>query len=106
MGGHAAGAPGARSAERRHAQRHCVPPQTKRAATLLSAACGTPIEARAAIVFVDLDDYNIKQMPTDVHVTTRRRLLGWLRSLPDAASSETVEEIFSRARISTTWRAS
>lgn len=63
--------------------------EAKRAAKLLSSECGKPIEARAAIVFVDLDNYNVKQMPTDVHVTTRRRLVGWLRSLPAVAPPET-----------------
>lgn len=77
--------------------------EAKRAARLLSAACGKPIDARAAIVFVDLDDFNLKQMPSDVHVTTRRRLIGWLRSLPVVASPATIEEIFGLARVSTTW---
>ncbi len=78
--------------------------EAKRVAKLLSSECGRPIEARAAIVFVDLDNYDVKQMPTDVHVTTRRRLVGWLRSLPAVAPPETVEEIFSVARRSSTWQ--
>lgn len=80
--------------------------EAKRAAKLLSAACGKSIEVQAAIAFVDLDDFNVKQMPSDVHVTTRRRLLGWLRDLPTVVSHEQVEEIFAVARVSNTWSAS
>jgi hypothetical protein len=80
--------------------------EAERAAKLLSAACGRSIEVRAAIAFVDLDDFNVKQMPSDVHVTTRRRLLGWLRDLPRVVSDEQVEEIFAVARVSSTWSAS
>lgn len=78
--------------------------EAKRAAKLLSTACGKSIEVQAAIAFVDLDDFNVKQMPPDVHITTRRRLLGWLRDLPVVVSHEQVEEIFAAARVSTTWR--
>lgn len=80
--------------------------EAERAAKLLSAACGRSIEVRAAIAFVDLDDFNVKQMPSDVHVTTRRRLLGWLRDLPRVVSDEQVEEVFAVARVSSTWSAS
>ncbi len=48
--------------------------EAQRAARLLSAACGRPMAAVAAVVFVDLDDFTVKQMSVDVHVTTRRRL--------------------------------
>ena len=61
---------------------------------LLSAACGQSTAVRAAIVFVDVDDLTVKRMPNDVHVTTSRRLLPWLKSLPDTTGSETVESIY------------
>ena len=53
-----------------------------------------PITAPVAVLVVDLDDFTVKQMPADVHVTTRRRLVGWLRSLPTVIDKGTVEEIF------------
>jgi hypothetical protein len=43
-------------------------------------------------------------MPKDVHVTTRRRLLVWLKSLPESTDAQTVELIYARARFSTTWQ--
>ena len=58
----------------------------------------------AAIVFVDLDDFTVKQIPSDVHVTTCRRVLGWLRSLPVALDADAVEEIYAKARLSSTWK--
>lgn len=78
--------------------------EAQRAARLLSAACGWPVAAAAAVVFVDLDGFTVKQMPVDVHVTTRRRLVGWLLSLPAAIDGEAVDEIFSKAGLSSTWR--
>jgi Nuclease-related domain len=78
--------------------------EATRAAELLSAACGRPIEVRAAIVFVDLEDIKIKQMPPDVHVATRRRVVEWLHSLPVTTTPDDVDEIFSRARNSNTWK--
>jgi len=77
--------------------------EAQRAARLLSTACGQPVATAAALVFVDLDDFTVKQMPVDVHVTTRRRLVGWLRSLPMAIDEDAVDEIYSRARLSNTW---
>ena len=78
--------------------------EAKRSSRLLSSACVREVEVAAAIVFVDLDDFTVKQIPSDVHVTTYRRLLGWLRSLPVALDGDAVEEIYAKARLSSTWR--
>lgn len=78
--------------------------EAQRASRLLSAACNRAVAVKAAIVFVDLDDFNVKQMPADVHVTTRRRLLDWLGSMPAALDADTIELVFSHARLSTTWK--
>jgi len=77
--------------------------EAQRVSRLLSKACGESVPVRAAIVFVDLDDFTVRQMPADVHVTTRRRLVRWLRDLPVTTSSEAVEKIYAIARLSTTW---
>ena len=76
----------------------------RRAAGLLSAACGHPVDVTPVIVFVDLADITEKGMPTDVYVTTRRRLLRWLTSLPTVLDGSTVDAIYAQARLSTTWR--
>lgn len=76
----------------------------KRAAQLLTEACGSPVAVKPVIVFVDLDTFNVKQLPSDVHVTTRRRLLDWFRSLPPTLTPDDVEMIFMQARQSTTWQ--
>ena len=56
-------------------------------------------------MFVDLDDFTVKQMPVDVHVTTRRRLVRWLQSLPPTAiDGDAVDEIYAKARLSNTWK--
>lgn len=78
--------------------------EAKRAAQLLSDACGFPVSVTAIIVFVDLDTYTVKQMPSDVQVTTRLRLLQWIRALPPALEADAVESIFAKARLSTTWQ--
>ena len=77
--------------------------EAQRAARRLSAACGRPVATAAAVVFVDLDDFTVKQMPADVHVTTQRRLVRWLRSLPAAISGDAIDAIYSKARLSNTW---
>jgi hypothetical protein len=78
--------------------------EAQRAARLLSAACGRPVVAAAAIVFVDIDALTVKQMPADVHVTTQRLLVRWLQHLPAALDRDSVDEIYSNARLSTTWK--
>ncbi|MEP7201685.1 MAG: nuclease-related domain-containing protein [Ilumatobacteraceae bacterium] len=77
--------------------------EAQRAERLLSDVCGFPVPVQSAIVFVDLDDLEVKQMPEDVHVTTRRRLLEWLKSLPETTDPEDVELIYEWARLSSTW---
>lgn len=77
--------------------------EAKRATRLLSSACGRTINVVAAIVFVDLENFTVKQMPADVHVTTRLRLVKWLRSLPVVLDDAEVEEIYARARLASTW---
>lgn len=78
--------------------------EARRSARLLSAACQQSVQVRAAIAFVDLDDLKVKRMPTDVYITIRRRLLVWLKSLPETTDAETVEVIYARARFSNTWQ--
>lgn len=75
----------------------------RRAAKLLSAACGRFIEVQPVIVFVDLDDFKVKQMPADVHVTYRLRLRQHLQSLTPVMDEPAIEAIFAVARRSTTW---
>lgn len=78
--------------------------ESKRAAELLSRACGCNVVVTPMIVFVDLDVFNVKQLPSDVHVTTRKRLHDWFRSLPPTLAPGDVEMIFTQARLSTTWQ--
>ena len=77
--------------------------EAQRAQRMLSAACDREVVVRAAIVFVDLETFTVKQSPPDVDVTTRKRLAGWLRSLPVTLTFDEVEQIHTVARLSTTW---
>lgn len=78
--------------------------EAQRTTRLLSAACGRTVAASAAVVFDELDDFTVKQMPSDVYVTTRRRLVRWLQSLPASLDNAEIEDIYSKARVSSTWR--
>jgi hypothetical protein len=78
--------------------------EAARASTLLSSACGFSITVKAVIVFVDLNHFTVKQMPKDVHVVTRTRLVNWLQSLHTTLDPATVETVFAKARLSTTWQ--
>jgi hypothetical protein len=75
----------------------------QRAARLLTSACGFAVAVLPAIVFVDLESFTVKSQPADVHVTTRRRLVAWLDSLPVVLDETTLEKIYAQARLSTTW---
>jgi Nuclease-related domain len=77
--------------------------EARRAARLLSDACGFPVPVRSAIVFVDLADIKEKGRPADVLVTTRRRLIDLLRSLPVSLSADQVSTIHERACSRQTW---
>lgn len=74
-----------------------------RASRLLSTAHGSPIEVRPVIVFVGLNEFEVKQQPPDVHVTTRKRLIEWLAELPIVWDSARIDSVFETARLSTTW---
>jgi hypothetical protein len=50
------------------------------------------------------NDITVKQMPADVQVLTRRRLLGWLSSVPSTISAQEVDAIYAKARVAATWR--
>jgi Nuclease-related domain len=77
--------------------------EAERAGKRLTAACGMNVSARAGIVFVDLSELDEKQMP-DVHVTTPKRLVGWLESLETVLDPASVDSIFAKARRAGTWK--
>ncbi|MCU1368563.1 MAG: hypothetical protein JWL72_4657 [Ilumatobacteraceae bacterium] len=77
--------------------------EAERASRLLSRSCGFTVPVRAAIVFVGLDDFKIAQQPTDVDVTTRRRMRAWLTTLPIALNAPQIDVIHAAARSSASW---
>jgi hypothetical protein len=64
---------------------------SQRVQHMLSDACGVPVHVEAVIVFEIFDDLILDESPSDVHVTTCRRLLPWLKALPETVDSSTVE---------------
>lgn len=78
--------------------------EAERATRLLTAACGFEVAVRACVVFVDLQIFDVKQMPPDVQVTTRKRLLPWLMSLPCSLEIGAIEAIHAKARFASTWQ--
>jgi hypothetical protein len=77
--------------------------EARRAARLLTDACGFPVPVRSAIVFVDLADISEKGRPSDVLITTRRRLVSVLQGLPASMRADEVRAIHHQARNSRTW---
>jgi len=51
------------------------------------------VRVRPAIVLVDVADFTVQRMPSGIHVTTCRRLLPWLKELPESIDSQTVASI-------------
>lgn len=78
--------------------------EAARAAKLLTAAYGRPVEVTGVIVPVNANDITIKAAPTDVVIVNRRRVDGWLASLPAQLDDATVDAIFEAARRPETWR--
>lgn len=78
--------------------------EARRAQRLLAAAIGRPVAVTPAVVFVGLDDLKLKQMPPDVHITTKPRLVRWLQSLPVSMNGDAIDEVYGVARLSSTWK--
>ena len=67
--------------------------KAKRATQLLTIACAMPVEAHAAIVFVDPAKLTPKGTPADVHVTTLRTLRTFLMQQPRRLTPSQVDHI-------------
>src|SRR3954451_9012236 len=65
--------------------------ESQRVRQMLSEACGVPVGVQAVIMFEIFDDLIVDESPSDVHVTTCRRLLPWLKALPETVDDSTVE---------------
>ena len=79
--------------------------EAKRAAGLLSASCGFPVEVAGVVVPVRAADVAVKKAPDDVFVGSRAQVSRWLRRCPEVLRADAIEAIFATAtaRRSTTW---
>ena len=78
--------------------------EAERAARLLTAACGFPVQVTGVVVPVNASDVVVKQAPVGVHVVNRRRLSRWLRRQVSVLDAETIDAIYDAARRPSTWR--
>jgi len=67
--------------------------ESQRVKQMLSEACGVPVHVAAVIVFETSDDLIVDESPHDVHVTTCRQVLPWLKALPETVEGSTVESM-------------
>lgn len=74
-----------------------------RASRLLSAAVGEPVEVRGIVAIVDAVSFTIRKQPVDVHVTPRKQLVKYLRSLPVVLDENRRNAILAVARWGATW---
>ncbi len=79
--------------------------EAKRAATLLSAACGFSVHVEGLIVTVNAAEVVVKTQPEGVGVTWRNNLSKWLLQHGHILASEQLDAIYEAARRSTTWQA-
>jgi hypothetical protein len=80
---------------------HNARSHAERSTGLLTVASGRKVAVTPGVVFADLAGFNLQHMPADVHVTTDRRLRGWLVSLPVRLEADEIEAIaVASARIS------
>src|SRR3954453_4734508 len=54
--------------------------ESQRVGQMLSEASGTPVRVQAVIVLEIFDDLIVDESPSDVHVTTCRHLLPWMKA--------------------------
>lgn len=80
--------------------------EAERAGKLLTAACGFPVEVRAALVFLTgtlFPDVTVKQAPDGVAILDRMDLPRAFKRARRCLSNDRVEAIYDLARRSTTW---
>lgn len=82
--------------------------EAKRAAKLLTGACGFDVCPNALIVFYGVEDITVKTEPGEkdgstVHVKYRRQAIRWLTKQPTVLTDEQIAFIYEQARRSTTW---
>lgn len=82
--------------------------EAKRAAKLLTAACGFDVRPNALIVFFGVEDITVKTEPdqadgSTVHVKYRRQAIRWLTKQPTVLTDEQIAKIYEQARRSNTW---
>jgi len=78
--------------------------EVRRAAQLLSHACGFPVEVEGMIVPVGFKELDVKTKPLGVYIVPVNRLARWLRATPDVLATEQVEAIFKAADRPSTWQ--
>jgi hypothetical protein len=77
--------------------------EAKRAAKLLSAACGFDVKVTPIIV-VMASSMKVKAMPEGVEVVGRKLITKWLSRRPAVLTPDAVDGIFHHARRDLTWR--
>ena len=77
--------------------------EAKRAARLLTASAGFPVDVHGVIAVVNAAKITVKRQPDDVHVLTHRELQRWLGSRRPSLSDDAVDHLYRVARKSTTW---
>ena len=77
--------------------------EAQRAQRILSKTVGFDVPVQGVVCLAGCSDCTFKRQPTDVHVTTRRRIEGWLGQHGPVLSPAEVDTVFDWARRSTTW---
>jgi hypothetical protein len=78
--------------------------EAARASSLLTAACGFPVEVTGVVVPVNASDVVVKQAPVGVHVVNRRRLSRWLRGRAHVLDAGRIAAVHDAARRPSSWR--
>jgi hypothetical protein len=77
--------------------------EAKRAAKLLSAATGIPVDVHPILAIVDPASFTVKQRPKDVSIMDARALFRWLKHRKPVLDPETVQRISVAAVDARTW---
>jgi len=68
--------------------------ESQRVRQVLRATSDASVRVQPAIVLAIFVNVTVSKLPADVHVTTVRQLLPWLKALPETTDPETVASIY------------
>ena len=78
--------------------------EAARAAQLLTAACGFPVDVQGLVVVVRAENWTVREQPADVRVVPRMQVSRYLRKRPEVLPHDQRLTIADAVRRESTWK--